>query len=100
MHAVVAPTELSRELMHRHYFHNRDSNVGQMLQLRNRARPGAFWSECADMHLIHDLTFNGQTSPIEIAPGVRCRVDYAGKIVRAFRLKTRGWVGVEFCSPI
>ena len=57
-------------------------------------------SERADMHLVDDLALQCPAAPCGVRPWERCRVDDAGRAVRAVRLEARCGIGMKIFAVI
>src|SRR5438046_1383079 len=58
-------------------------------------RPGAFRRECADMHLVDDLSFDSDAPPSVVSPFEPGWIDNLRRAMRSRRLEARGRIRIE-----
>src|SRR5581483_12471385 len=72
-----------------------DADPGELGQLSDGRRPGAFGCEGSDVQLVHDLPFDSHAAPRGVVPPERRRIDDDRGAVRSVRLVPRRWIRVQ-----
>src|SRR2546423_14111436 len=100
VHSIVTPAKLPGKIGDRHHLEQSDSVLFQQRQFFRGRAPGSFRREDADVHFIHDLPRHLDSLPSLIGPFELRRIDYTGRAVRSFGLKSRSWIGIKIAVAV
>ena len=95
LHAVIAPIMPPGKFRDRHQFDRGDAELGEAVEMRDRAGEIAGLGECAEMQFIdHDLMPRAAAPP-DIAPLIGAGIDHLADSVHAIGLMARRRIGIN-----
>jgi hypothetical protein len=95
---VISPAESARKIIHWHHLDQGDPDLAQERELLSRSLPGTLGGEGSNMHLVDGLSFNSDTRPTGVGPGVAVQFSHLGRTMRPLRLAARGWIWAQLLA--